>query len=71
VPGASYPFTLSLCADSDSVDTCTSEILAVALDEHIATMLYAVNVKAWHPDARVASLEPPSTPNLELKVSKK
>jgi hypothetical protein len=71
VPRASYPFTLSLCASldsaSDSIDTCTSEILTVALDEHIATMLYAVNVKAWHPDARVASLEPPSTMDIELK----
>jgi hypothetical protein len=70
VPGASYPFTLSLCAGSDSIETCTSEILAVALDEHIATMLYAVNVKAWHPDARAAGLEPPLTQSLELKVGR-
>ena len=70
VPGASYPFTLSLCANSDSIGECTSEILAVALDEHIATMLYAVNVKTWHPDARVAGLEPPATPRLELKVGR-
>jgi hypothetical protein len=70
VPSASYPFTLSLCADSDSLETCTSEILAVALDEHIATMLYVVNVKAWHPDARAAGLELPSTQSLELKVGR-
>ena len=64
---AKYPVTISLCGDGGSdVEKCTSEALLLVLDEHVATMLYAVNAKAYHPSARAASTSIPTVGEVEV-----
>jgi hypothetical protein len=66
IPEAKYPFTHTACSNSGDIDECTSEAILVALDEHVATLLYAVNTHVLHPQARTASKTITETPEIRL-----
>jgi hypothetical protein len=66
IPEANYPFTHIACSNSN-IDECTSEAILVALDEHVATLLYAVNTHTLHPQARTAAKTVAKTPEIQLK----
>jgi hypothetical protein len=66
IPEAKYPFTHIACSNSDNIDECTSEAILVALDEHVATLLYAVNTHTLHPQARTVTKTMTKTPEIQL-----
>jgi hypothetical protein len=66
IPEAKYPFTHTTCGDGGNVEECTTEAVLVALDEHVATMLYAVNTRSLHPQARAATRTLVETPEVQL-----
>jgi hypothetical protein len=70
IPEAKYPFTHTECGDGDNVEKCATEAVLVALDEHVATMLYAVNTRSLHPQARATTRTLVETPEVQLQVSK-
>jgi hypothetical protein len=63
---ATYPFTHTACSNNGDIDKCTSEAILVALDEHVATLLYAVNTHVLHPQARTTSKTITKTPEIQL-----
>ncbi len=67
IPDAMYPFNLVACSGSEDLEKCVSEALLVAIDEYLATLLYATNMSVSHLYARRTSSALRETPELELK----
>jgi hypothetical protein len=70
IPEVRYPFTHTACGDGGNVGECATEVVLVALDEHVATMLYAVNTRSLHPHARATTRTLVETPEVQLQTSK-
>jgi hypothetical protein len=68
VPRAEYPFMFSACSEPDKkIDECTREGLLIVMDEHVSTLVYAVNMGVLKPEVREES-QPANTPEFDLKT---
>ena len=71
IPKAEYPVTLSLCSErGKTIQECTREGLLIVMDEHVSTLVYAVNMGVLIPEARESVNVVVETPELELKATK-
>jgi hypothetical protein len=62
-----YPLTYADCGSGEDIRSCSNELLLVASDPTVSTMIYAVNTAITHPSARKA-LELPTTSEIEVKA---
>lgn len=68
IPRAEYPFMLSACSEPDKkIDECTREGLLIVMDEHVSTLVYAVNMGVLKPEVREES-QPADTREIVLKT---
>jgi hypothetical protein len=62
-----YPLTYADCGSGVDINSCSNELLLVATDQTVSTMIYAVNVAVTHPSARKA-LGLPTTSEIEVRA---
>ena len=62
-----YPLTYADCGSGEDIRSCSNELLLVASDQTVSTMIYAVNVAITHPSARKA-LGLPATSEIEVRM---
>jgi len=71
IPKAEYPVMLSVCSEQDKkIQECTREGLLIVMDEHVSTLVYAVNMDVLIPEARETVKASVETPELEIKAGK-
>ena len=44
VVNVEYPYTYATCTSENNLEQCSGEMAIISLDDHIATLLYAVNI---------------------------
>jgi len=68
IASAEYPVLFAACSEPErKVENCLREALVIIMDEHVSTLMYAVNTSVFLPEARGVQASTVETPETELK----
>ena len=68
IASAEYPVLFAGCSEHERrVENCPREALVVVIDEHVSTLMYAVNTSVFLPEARGVHASAAETRETELK----
>jgi hypothetical protein len=68
IASAEYPVLFAGCSEPERrVENCPREALVIIMDEHVSTLMYAVNTSVFLPEARGVQASTVETPEVGLK----